>query len=74
MWMVEVPAPEMLRAHLDQAGGEVDDLGLARGVLDHGLALAPAPPPSCATWVAPTVTLGKVTRAPRRPFGARAIT
>ena len=27
-----------LRAHLDQAGGEVDDLGLARGVLDDGFA------------------------------------
>ena len=28
-----------LGAHRDQAGGEIDDLGLARGILDHGRAL-----------------------------------
>ena len=31
--------PSILRAHLDEAVGEVADLGLARGVLDHRLAL-----------------------------------
>ena len=30
--------PLDLGAHLDEAVGDVDDLGLARGILDHGLA------------------------------------
>ena len=34
-----VPAPSMLRAHRDRALGEVDDLGLARRVLEHRLAV-----------------------------------
>ena len=34
------------RAHLDERVGEVDDLGLARGVLDARACRRPAPPPS----------------------------
>ena len=36
---MEVPIPSISGAHLDEAFGHVADLGLARGVLDHGLAL-----------------------------------
>ena len=36
---VSVPMPLDLRAHRDQALGEIGDLRLARGVVEHGLAL-----------------------------------
>ena len=63
-----------LGAHLDEALGDVGDLGLHRGILDDRGARASVAA-IMMTWVAPTVTLGKLMRAPRRPpLGARATT
>ena len=39
MTILSVPAPRDLGAHGDQEIGQVDHLGLARGVLEHGLAV-----------------------------------
>ena len=49
---------------LIEAVGEIDDLRLARRVLDHRRAARRAPPPSAPTWVPPTVTFGKTISPP----------
>ena len=61
------------RAHPDEAVGEIDDLGLARGVLDQ---VSPRASTAAikALWVAPTDTLESSMRLPVKPRGARATT
>ena len=55
------------RAHRDQAVGEVDDLGLARGVVEHGLALGEARPPSAGSRSRRPRPAGSAIAAPFRP-------
>ena len=60
-----------LGAHLDEAIGDVADLRLARGVLDHGLALGKRRRHQHGMGGADR-DLGKAISPPRRPFGALA--
>ena len=59
------------RAHLVEAVGDVADLGLARGVLDHRRRRCASAAAISAVWVPPTVTLGNLISPPFRPFLAR---
>ena len=73
MWMVEVPAPEILAPILMRQLARSTISG-SRAAFSMTLSPFASDAAIMATWVPPTVVLGKMTRAPRRPFFALART